>query len=815
MISIPYRLEITDGTTTIDLAHGDDTFYLEAWSPAAPGYKSDGIYQDSPLVSGRNLIHRAFNNIVDTFAIQQASSSPDNNIYYRQELRRLLEKAADYHTTEWQNTPVYLVAQGPKETSIRYSLVMAGNVPSTQNPYGDQWQYTFFGKAKANDAFNLTIEHGFWLSEPPGSGTAVCLTNGSVFNTRVYGPSEGAFQTAPTIFFYDDSLASYSANLAESALPTVLMPSGSTAGDILYIGAATPFDALAFTLSSGQNGTADTRWSYWSGAAWVTLDPADFIQDKTGTAGSPGAFSLQKTGVIGWNQIAEWRETNINGVNAYWIRMRLSGVPITANITASSRVSVSPVTGCQTYDPFVSNHDKTANLTDVYYYDASLTSFGSNLMNAILPFDWRTTNYQINDIIYFGIDSSVTGSGPFSNLIFNLDDGFSATAYVGAWQYWNGATWTALTVVDNTKGAKGPLEVEGENGVYWTPPTGWATTAVNGVTGWWVRLVFTTATSLVLPQQVQRHVYTVSWSFLEIPDGSIGGDIRAIIRTKIYGQNSIFVARPNRILCGERSVSRGADFRQFINLGNVQNPSGVTVEGFGGAAITTAADNLTATGLARKIGAGGGSVSSYTHVNFDDTIADQYIGEYRLFLRAFTDDTTGYTAVARLYDGTFLYDEVDGLIYESDPAIITDTGGYQFFDLGTIKLSDLTGGFSLAFYITATGVSDDLFLSDCELLPTDEFVFDSEIKATSLFNIYYLQVDGLSKRPLATLNKVADDLTVSGCRLSATSVPSVQSNRQTRLWFHVDYLLDNGAQYMCVRPSVEANQRYLSMRGSR
>ena len=130
MFSIPYRLEITDGTTTIDLAHGDDTFYLEAWSPAAPGYKSDGIYQDSPLVSGRNLIHRAFNNIVDTFAIQQASSSPDNNIYYRQELRRLLEKAADYHTTEWQNTPVYLVAQGPKETSIRYSLVMAGTVTS-------------------------------------------------------------------------------------------------------------------------------------------------------------------------------------------------------------------------------------------------------------------------------------------------------------------------------------------------------------------------------------------------------------------------------------------------------------------------------------------------------------------------------------------------------------------------------------------------------------------------------------------------------------------------------------------------------------
>ena len=58
--------------------------------------------------------------------------------------------------------------------------------------------------------------------------------------------------------------------------------------------------------------------------------------------------------------------------------------------------------------------------------------------------------------------------------------------------YWDGAAFTALTAVDNDL-ADGTNVLKNSGEISFTPPSGWATTAVNGVTKYYIRLKLGTA----------------------------------------------------------------------------------------------------------------------------------------------------------------------------------------------------------------------------------------------------------------------------------------------------------------------------------
>lgn len=77
---------------------------------------------------------------------------------------------------------------------------------------------------------------------------------------------------------------------------------------------------------------------------------------------------------------------------------------------------------------------------------------------------------------------------PFSRVGFSNPGG---TQGVGAsvvivWEYWNGSGWSAFTgLSDGTNSFRAPLS--SNQIVSWDMPTNWATTAINGVPGYWVR----------------------------------------------------------------------------------------------------------------------------------------------------------------------------------------------------------------------------------------------------------------------------------------------------------------------------------------
>lgn len=173
---MPSILEITDGTTTINLISKNMGFHLSSWRPAIIGLKEGGIYQDSPVATGRQLVFGADAGVAnEVFNLKANDLSQDELARQIQELLRLLNKARDYWLADWQDTPVYIRAQSECETNVRYALIHNYSLSSIDNPYAQP----FFNSSdvSAMDNLALGIERGHWLADIPGQiSSTQCVT---------------------------------------------------------------------------------------------------------------------------------------------------------------------------------------------------------------------------------------------------------------------------------------------------------------------------------------------------------------------------------------------------------------------------------------------------------------------------------------------------------------------------------------------------------------------------------------------------------------------------------------------------------------
>lgn len=164
-------LEISDGTTTINLASSDEFgFHLREWNPAISQYKGGGIFQDSPLAEGRRLALKRFENVIETINLDVTASSQDDLAYRLQEVRRLLEKASDYWATRWQNDPVWIHARSSRESNERWAVIAVGSLPEDDNLYSQPFLQP---SGAAMEGIPLTLERQHWLETPPGEGVCV------------------------------------------------------------------------------------------------------------------------------------------------------------------------------------------------------------------------------------------------------------------------------------------------------------------------------------------------------------------------------------------------------------------------------------------------------------------------------------------------------------------------------------------------------------------------------------------------------------------------------------------------------------------
>ena len=161
------------------------------------------------------------------------------------------------------------------------------------------------------------------------------------------------------------------------------------------------------------------------------------------------------------------------------------------------------------------------------------------------------------DRTYFG------HSVPFYNLTFSFGTAGSAATYV--WEYWNGSAWTSLTVTDGTSS----FTVNGS--VSWTAgaASGWATTSVNSVTMYYVRVRFTWTAPTTNP--LVNSVSYLGW--LEVQSGTNQRDYK-----QGPGSNSMIASindngpgagtgKEARMKGFETSTGLGAGTNQFPTTG--------------------------------------------------------------------------------------------------------------------------------------------------------------------------------------------------------------------------------------------------------
>jgi len=671
-------------------------------------------------------------------------------------------------------------------------------------------------------------------------------------------------------------------NYAMTQTPTGRILVGNDFGEIWYSDddgvswtlAATGFAANVvysmLTLSDGRilAGSSAYTFIYISddnGLTWSLLNPTypdtnDVLTMIQASSGRVYAGVTTTDGVIYSDGLYDWAVFFSTPIEARAILETVAGTLLVGDSFAGggaiyrlgvgSSTSIGQTATCND-QVFIANKQNVANLTNVYIDDGG--AWSANLFPfAALPTALLPVAPAIGDALYLGIDTSVTNSGPFESLVFDLNPVISfVTSYTILWEYWDGAAWSTLTVTDGTNSGTGVFRTLGVSSVHWEPPTDWATRALNldggpAVTGYWVRArVSALVGAMTAPSQQNRNVYTVVLPYAEVAAAQVTGDIEALAQFKLHNRSDQDGgANPpelhdNRIFAGLRSYDRGPTFSAFLNASDEQNPTGVTV--------TVGANTIFAagvTGITGRIavytGPGGSVWVDELTWTLGPTIARDYYGAFHAFLRVTPNpgsDPGDIHARLQVRTGS------GGVTLTTSEDYFKGILGFEVLDLGRVTIpasglldfTDLGDSAQLVIQLMDVSVNGQTHLiHDLVLIPVDEWQVDAADYANVAASIighqsstpHLLDIDSLiyQKADIRTLVRTADSNGfVSSIYLADSPGPAIlQANARQRLWVFAMQTSATGTAYQWLAVpwvvhsiQIWANSRYLGFRGDR
>ena len=462
---------------------------------------------------------------------------------------------------------------------------------------------------------------------------------------------------------------------------------------------------------------------------------------------------------------------------------------------------------------YLSNQHNLQNISNMHQGTGGANQIGSSLPRVI------TTS---GGTVYFGI-SGGAGSA-FSNIVFYISRVAVGTS-TGTWQYWNGSTWSTLTVHNSSNG----FQILGNHSISFDIPSDWATTSPGALpSGYWIRFVHSGSWSVT--PRIGREIYTACRNYVELPVNAVSGNIPSLF--SLAGLNlGVSGDNVNRVIGGLRSLSRGAEFQSIINLGDRQNDSDINilydgqisdtaVIGQGSQVAFVARSNSTTPDLA-------------TTITISGTLAQQYTGEFRAFL--VIQKPTTMTVTANLE-----YRQTAGLAYTVNESVqigTTATSLPYVLDLGGVILDEDSNGGSLpsevTFIVKTTADSTSNF-DRCSLIliPVDEYQFESWVsEITNTFSHWrpeeddYAHVGSVLSKKILYRNQFIVTEGIEYDRASMTFLTksngfmTVQASDGQRLHMLMVSMPDQNDHWRFMantfvkfRPFI--NPRYLGMRGS-
>ena len=854
MASFPI-VEITDGTTTASLL--GPFLALESWRPAIAQAKGGGTFQSSPLADGRRLVNRRFDNVVETFDLSASATTQDGFAEQHQELERLLEKATQYWTTSWQNTPVYLVAKTPCETEARHALIYNYSLPDLNQIL----RRPFAGKTPGMVDFSMSIERGHWGADIPGEETCVEISGmgaeghvssvarySSLYTDDAnYSPPGGFTTLAATIVMGDvggnpfDGI--FLARSIDVPQGSIIVQANIRLKAHINDAGASVFQVQGEASDNAETLSTEADWLArsmtanavaWNPGAWVaniwytSPDISTVVQEI-----------INRPGWVSGNNMLIEVADNGSPLNA-----KRQCYPIDDPVEVGAELDVMYISSDDagreaTCDPevFIANKHNYRGLTHIWWDQPAGVGFSVNLLNEAFPLPkvLLPAVPAVNDVLYFGIEDgplgTITGGGPFWSLVLDLVTAQTGVTFGNGWEFWNGA-WAALAPIqDNTDTGGQPLDTTGVNSVHWSEEAAWATRAINGVTGYWVRLLVTAVAAPTPPTQQNRDIYTILWPYVEIDNAQVEGDITALLRALLNNQSWDDIGR---VVMGLRSIERGPNFTPYLNCSDQQEIPGISFNVAGGATLPT---NVQAPTERALQWAPGGAVVMASRGEWTFTAGamaggtvspDQWYGSFHVFARV------RQTAGADDNFEVGLQIDIGGATYTSSTnAIVRNALNIEVLDLGRVDIPDGTGVLNTAEVLDTLIISiqssalaaGTLVFYDFAFMPADEMLIDAQIPTMATDELYTdeeLSIDSVvyPKATIRSLVRNEDDRVLTIWRTKGAQA-FLQSNTDQRLWFFMmNYLGAAPAGWvslfsMSARPQAFANRRYLALRGER
>ena len=881
-------LEITDGTpaNTLNLLDPKAGFHLKEWPISIPSAKDGGVYESSPMQDGQMLKIRKFTSGFQSIELMARERGQNELIAYIRKLFGLLNAAVEYHTSSWATTPVYLKVRAPEETTTSYALIKNWQ----SDVIGNFFAQPLFsgGGMRVADKLNIMLEHDFPQDTPPGTGSCLAvddLTSWPLVQQTlqlepqqseddVMGSSGGVDYSTTWQYFYLGKVKELHAN-GGIRFPNATIPPGSTIVAAYITFTAYPDNSVPginplwpwyiinmmghLTDISPVFSPTDTTdlwrriidyptsnhviWFFddpWvAGQTYRTPDITRIVQeliDQDGwISGSPLTIMFKSDGGV-------WTADDSHRRPASWDSTTYVPPQLTI-VYRSATYNFGRSSTCLD-EVFIENGSRVGNISHVFYYDDSLlhSNYSANLVGTY-PYNLFPDPVGVGDKLYLISDVDIEGAAPFSNAVLNIlvnDNAFNAGV---AYRYWDGAAWSALDVQDHTGYDISPFMVDGVNSMHWVPPLDWETTTVNGVTGWAVEIEITSLlTSPVSPpSQITRDIYTISRNAVNIDSGVLPGDVTLLTKWMLHNQSDRAGVRGdgpeawvNRVIAGARSVSRGENFRSFINFAEDQhNPHGVH-----------AFQDYDYTELINWPRATTGQAWLYTPsalhldewktagtISFDSNITSHYYGRFHAYMRVYqiggsTGDLTLKLRISTL-NGNSIDTQTDIPLADKGWDLV-DFGLVRIPTVGELTPADVVDNvmISVQVYATVAGIyGPTMNIYDLALIPVDEWAIDAIGNNVGLdFRVGYdkkLVIDSISipkrPRPRGMVIRASDSLTMARYNLTTSGPAVLQHHADQRVWFLFQrYDEDSGwSSEPWVAFSVRAERvaRYLALIG--
>jgi hypothetical protein len=747
------RLRITDGIDFFDLLLDNADAGNSGLGVAE--FKDDGYERNDALAEGRQPVAFVRDDIIENYRVNITASSGDLVIQRENELIALLEKGIRYWSlTSAQNfdkSVVYIEEKSGDETKATYSVMKKYKITGRSSLY-DSSQVSSYSLS-----LNLIIAHGQRLSLPPNQSqqiqadglhdvmkeTSLSMTStGDVLST--FKRSETTTAAPPIIGHLSEPI------LAAIRFTSVPIDKLSTIYDARLIvvagGSSTNNVYVNQTLHDSDNSPAFStgtemlsRQKTESSKLWDVPNFAGINQEyESNSIRNQLQEVVNRSGWATNNAITCFLDDNLspNG-NSHQLRINLSN-PHKLNAVWSEGQSIGQLaTGANKVH--FSNKYSSANITHIFTYNG--VSFSSNLFGSSLPqtLPVDTTSKEL----YFGISAVNNGVlSPFSSLIFDITKLVASGPVLFDWEYYDGVSFTSISTAsgfeirDNTGNMENPGDKfvnGGISGCIFKPPSDFATTTVNGVSGYWIKLSITSTTVTTNPIQNNQQIYTVTRPFINTSSvsGSIGSIYKLVIENESAEQDDGNATMySDRIIVGVKEVVNHELFAGYINCTDSQNGAGINVSLLND--TTQSNDVTSANGFVALHTSTDKLKEDRVQIKIQDTIAPHYYGSYNVYIRVKADNSD-FSFVSFSYS----IGEQQSVI-QRDLVKITSTSSYELLNLGIMTInsksqSSVNPQEILINIQTENGDTppSNIYIYDIILMPSNIWMGDFENKDVS------------------------------------------------------------------------------------